>query len=338
MQLSCICVLLVLIRLSRSIIPVAISTRVTASPIMQLSSKSYCLHCRSPRQERTAPCCKAPAFTLVELLVVVAIIGTLVALLLPAVQAARASSRRMHCANNLRQIGLAVLQFVDVHRGHWPHLAGHVHDLPEGVNPQDLSWIATLAPYLENVDAIRICPEHTELVDGSYRMRQPETDADGAFVDDGDDRIVAPTSYVMNGYLREPDPIPSGLPPPIIAAKEARNEGLVDSFDKLSSTHKTIVAIEATTAAVVNKYDHAHTYEWFSDANLARNAPPERAVWRQVAGDPNNRTLYPGELAVDRHQASVANYLYADGSVHAIAADQIAQWCDEGFNFVIPPQ
>ena len=60
------------------------------------------------------------AMTLVELLVVVAIIGVLVALMLPAIQAARATARAANCKNNLRQLGIAAQQFCELHKGKFP--------------------------------------------------------------------------------------------------------------------------------------------------------------------------------------------------------------------------
>jgi prepilin-type N-terminal cleavage/methylation domain-containing protein len=89
-------------------------------------------------------------FTLVELLVVIAIIGTLVALLLPAVQRARESSRRTSCANNLRQLALATLQY-DQRMSRFPGLFEPIP--PERMSSQsghpNTTWLVTLLPDLE---------------------------------------------------------------------------------------------------------------------------------------------------------------------------------------------
>ena len=92
------------------------------------------------------------AFTLVELLVVIAIIGVLVAILLPAIQAAREAARRTQCVNNLRQIGLASLNYNDARREFPTGGAEPWHD--EGnknvIYGGGYGWMVQILPYVED--------------------------------------------------------------------------------------------------------------------------------------------------------------------------------------------
>jgi prepilin-type N-terminal cleavage/methylation domain-containing protein len=103
-------------------------------------------------------------FTLVELLVVIAIIGVLIALLLPAIQAAREAARRSQCKNNLRQVGIAMQNFVSARKmfpsggiAPWPKLENYVSGgKPLGPDRQGLSWGFQILPYMEQTAAYNL--------------------------------------------------------------------------------------------------------------------------------------------------------------------------------------
>ena len=244
---------------------------------------------------------KRTAMTLVELLVVIAIIGTLVALLLPAIQAARATARAASCKNNMRQIGLALLQFCDTHKGEFPewYHAKHSANDDEGIH----SWIYTLAPHLEQVDEIRLCPDDFLLHERRY---------------------MKSTSYVISDYLAAED-VP----------------GAVRNINKLQATSKTMAVFEGADQRMlappkgdpheydVKKdefvyahpiYEHAHASQWFNDFNTG---------WGLVA------SAVKKDIQPDRH-AEGTHVLYVDGHVDLIAAVQIDEWIDANYEFAKP--
>jgi prepilin-type processing-associated H-X9-DG protein/prepilin-type N-terminal cleavage/methylation domain-containing protein len=158
--------------------------------------------------------------TLVELLVVTAIVGTLAGLLMPAIQQAREAARRTQCANNLRQVGLAMNQFIDTRGGRFPETSH---------TDADHTWIDTLAPFMEHVDSVRICPSDER---AEQRLHH---------------RL---SSYALNAYLTHEPP-----------------SGFVTRYRQLRETSKTIAVFElADHKDLLLEEDHLHNHEWFTAA------------------------------------------------------------------------
>src|SRR5262245_23707692 len=178
---------------------------------------------------------RSRAFTIVEMLVVISIIAVLAALLLPAVQAARETARRMQCSNNLRQISTAVHMF-ETNREHLPasrtFLAPTVYDnyfkvknctqRPKGWNSvnsgvpanETITWVHQILPEIEKQDLLTqvetvVCMAASSAGSGASVSNISQKITLLICPSDDIDGTVSQTSYAVNGGLADsPAPVP----------------------------------------------------------------------------------------------------------------------------------
>lgn len=137
--------------------PVQHATKRDWAPATTFAELSNVVPSSAPRLQQPAPPHRPSrsAFTLVELLVVIAIIGILIGLLLPAVQAARESGRRITCSNHLKQLALGILSHESTHK-HLPTDGwgwAWIGDGDRGFGrKQPGGWLHNILPFIEHAD------------------------------------------------------------------------------------------------------------------------------------------------------------------------------------------
>ncbi len=290
-------------------------------------------------------------FTLVELLVVIAIIGILIALLLPAVQAAREAARRSQCTNNMKQIGLALHNYHDVHKRFPPAYViqpggGGVHGAPDAATRDagpGWAWGALILPYMEQSplhDAIdfnlpcwhAVNEEETQTELGGYLCPSasgvddlcPVKDPSGQTLDEfGRSCYVAivgqeePWGYAQDDYSNIADG-------PLYRNSRTRAADIRDGLSNTmfvgehhpSLADKTWVGV-VPGAVVEGKGPDAFPNQEAAATLVQAHTGPSSFETPPVIHGPNS----PLRMAcgVDADHPGGANVLYGDGSVHFIS-------------------
>lgn len=200
------------------------------------------------------------AFTLIELLVVMAVIGILIALLLPAVQNARESSRRTQCKNNLKQIGLALHTYVDAFQTFPPgsvrRYVGTFPPMGGSWQTSQLSWMTRLLPYLDQKTIYKKINWSQEQGDQGTPHTTLRATKLGMFRCPSDGNAGSSTTHAVTNYVtcigHTTDasegfiPPPSGVPTP--STQNAEGVMLINSYTSIAfirdGTSNTMVVSE----------------------------------------------------------------------------------------------
>jgi prepilin-type processing-associated H-X9-DG protein len=297
---------------------------------------------------------------LVELLVVIAIIGVLIALLLPAVQAAREAARRMHCTNNMKQLGIALQNF-HAARKKFPYAGadyGWCHDpaLHGSLEIRNWNGMVFLLPYLEQ-QAIydRFDQDHpaANTVAGNEACCAPTT-ARGALIGDavasGNARL---SSEIITILLCPSDTGEIFLPVIPLYSAGAGISGAKSNYDFSSSgsyqckywlrqpetkwrlfdenkqsSEKDVtdglsntIAFAETMRTVYNGYTSAWSFRGWAMAGIDVGENLINVYeWPGVIANPDPSQLRSYACAGSNH-GDGANMLFADGSIHFLSED-----------------
>jgi len=295
------------------------------------------------------------AFTLVELLVVIAIIGILVALLLPAIQAAREAARRNSCLNNVRQIAIGLNTFHDANK-RFPHgTYNHVDDtggdiaLPYGKRQNRRSWMHDVLPFIEeevlfkgfdkfmqkgNHDTGTIAfkyPLANTIVSTLMCPSDPTSPKTITFNKDGFNNGSQGFSgnYVVNAgskYINEGGPLKSAKCNGVLyPVSKTKNRDIKDGTSKTIMASEIVLTPDDSDNDIRGRYyNPAHGGVFFTTLHTPNTIIPDRFNWcstkpvRYAPCEWNGTDMFI--IARSNHSTGV-NACLVDSSTHFVSAE-----------------
>ncbi len=288
---------------------------------------------------------KRRGFTLVELLVVIAIIGTLIGLLLPAVQAAREAARRSACSNNMRQVGLSVLNYESTKqklpaftdRNEWTGSPGVVAS--NGATTPGYSWIVHCLPYMEEVGLYNAISTSSQKFANSPFAATTLNVASGSAGSPG----VVQASQVVIGPLKCPSFAGTGVNENSNAGTSQGVSWSDDGFYANGQTALTNYKANAGTHLVASgTLINNGAFSYPTRTGTAANVSRPDGITLGALADGTSKTV----LAVETRERGYAGWI--DGSSSWVTASNLAgsgasgpqyangRWTSNGTTAVVP--